>query len=619
VDVRLLAASLAAAACLLVPAPALAADTEPVAGSTAGAPAPPEVLPDTPEDFEVTAAEAVRLANADPKVAEQGTGDGALTTAIQVNDEGLWQVGYKRGDEEVVQIKVDPHTGAIVEAWTGYQVLWPMARGNEGQFGHILNAPYVWLPMALVFLLGLFDFARPLRIAHLDLLVLLSFGVSHYFFNRGDVGLSVPLVYPPLVYLFARMAWIGFRGGSGLRPSLPVSWIGVAAVVLIAFRLTINIADAGVIDVGYAGTIGADRLTHGEQLWGEGEFPDDNRFGDTYGPVNYYAYVPFELALPWSGEWDNLPSSHGAAIAFDLAAMLGLFFAGARLRPGRAGRELGILMSFAWAAYPYTDFALQSNSNDSLVAALLIWSLALFARPVARGVMLGLATMTKFAPLALAPLYLSGYRGLLTAARGWRARLPALGPVAAFALGFAAVVAVILAHPAIEPGHLLRSHGGQSDRPNLAVQRVGPGRRHPVAPDGGPGGDRGVRRGTGLRAKPPDAPADRGACRRRDDRAAALGRPLVLPVHPLVLRAARGRAPGPAAGRRRGGSRARGRVRTGCNVTYPGGVMETEPSDAQLEDPNDQDLEEPSELGDDGEDELGGGESAGEDEAPTGP
>ena len=47
--------------------------------------------------------------------------------------------------------------------------------------------------------------------------------------------------------------------------------------------------------------------------------------------------------------------------------------------------------------------------------------------------------------------------------------------------------------------------------------------------------------------------------------------------------------------------------------------METEPSDAQLEDPNDQDLEEPSELGDDGEDELGGGESAGEDEAPTGP
>ena len=131
-----------------------------------------------------------------------------------------------------------------------------------------------------------------------------------------------------------------------------MSWIGIAAIVLIAFRLTINIADSGVIDVGYAGTIGADRITHGEQLWGEGEFPDDNRFGDTYGPVNYYAYVPFELALPWSGEWDELAASHGAAIAFDLAAMLGLFFAGTRLRPGRAGRDLGILLAFAWVAYP---------------------------------------------------------------------------------------------------------------------------------------------------------------------------------------------------------------------------------------------------------------------------
>jgi hypothetical protein len=229
VDVRLVAASLAVAVCLFVPAPALAAETQPLAGSTAGAPEPPQVLPDTPEGFEVTAAEAVRIANSDSKVAEQTASHGTLTTAIQVNDDDLWQVGYKRGDEEVVQVKVDPHSGAIVESWTGYQVLWPMARGYEGQFGHLLNAPYVWIPMALIFLAGLFDFRRPRRIAHLDLVVLLSFGVSHYFFNRGEIGLSAPLAYPPLVYLFARMAWIGFRGGTGLRPSLPVGWIGIAA------------------------------------------------------------------------------------------------------------------------------------------------------------------------------------------------------------------------------------------------------------------------------------------------------------------------------------------------------------------------------------------------------
>ena len=127
--------------------------------------------------------------------------------------------------------------------------------------------------MALVFLAGLFDFRRPGRIAHLDLLVLLSFGISQAFFNGGEIGVSVPLVYPALVYLLARMLWIGFRGGGGLRPSLPVRWLGLAAILLIAFRITINIADSGVIDVGYAGTIGADRITHGRPALGRGRVP----------------------------------------------------------------------------------------------------------------------------------------------------------------------------------------------------------------------------------------------------------------------------------------------------------------------------------------------------------
>ena len=288
-----LAAGLAAFLCLIVPGVA-----------SAQAPVPPEPIPSTPENFEVTAEEALRTADAHPVVAEMTASHGRLDTAMQVTDDTLWQVGYKDDDgTEVAQVKIDGFSGDVTEAWTGHQVAWPMARGYEGQFGHVLNAPYVWIPLAFLFLLGLFDFRRPLRIAHLDLLVLLSFGVSHVFFNNGEIGVSAPLAYPPLLYLLARMLWIGLRGtrGGGLNPSLPWRWIGIAAIVLIAFRITINIADSGVIDVGYAGTIGADRITHGETVWGEGEFPDDNRFGDTYGPSQLLRLRPVRagVAVEW--------------------------------------------------------------------------------------------------------------------------------------------------------------------------------------------------------------------------------------------------------------------------------------------------------------------------------
>jgi glycosyl transferase family 87 len=436
----------ALAALVLACPPTVSAQTAPgsLPGSTEPAPAPPSYLPPKPDDFALSARQAVAVAELDPKVAAATASHGRLETVIQVKDGGgAWQVGFRSDGEEVVQVIVDGFSGSITESWSGYQVAWPMARGYEGQFGHQLNAPWVWIPLAAIFFFGLFDFRRPLRIVHLDLLVLLSFGISQYFFNRGEIGVSVPLAYPPLVYLLARMLWIGFRGGSRLRPSTPVKWLAIVAVFLAVFRITLNIADSGVIDVGYAGTIGADRIMHGEPVYGEHEFPEDNRFGDTYGPFNYYAYVPFELALPWSGEWDELPASHAAALAFDLAAVIGLIVFARRTFGRRRGGRIGIVLAFGWLAYPYTDFALQSNSNDSLIAALVIWSLALFARPVWRGVTLALATAAKFAPLILAPLFAAGDRGL--SARNLRRPI-------SFSAAFAVVIALMLVEPLINPG-----------------------------------------------------------------------------------------------------------------------------------------------------------------------
>jgi hypothetical protein len=394
------------------------------------APAPALAAGQIPE------ARAVAIADRDPKVVEQREEHPALEpSASMVN--GNWEVAYFAGGEEVALVIVDPATGEVRESWTGYQVAWKMARGYSGAFGHALNAPYVFLPLCALFLLGLVDWRRLCRVANLDLLVLLTFGVSHFFFNRGEIGVSVPLQYPALVYLLGRCLWIGFRGrGEGLRPVWPAAWLLVAALFLIGFRVGLNVADSGAIDVGYASVVGADRIAHGEPVYGN--FPEDVSQGDTYGPVTYLSYVPFEAIWPWSGTWDDLPAAHGAAVFFDLATFALLILLGTRIRPGPAGRRLAATLAFGWAAYPYTAFALESNSNDTLIAMLLVATLLVLARPAARGAMAALATFAKFAPALLAPMLLT-YE-------------PKRRAMALFTVAFAAGTVAAMLWPAIDPG-----------------------------------------------------------------------------------------------------------------------------------------------------------------------
>ena len=442
----------AALAALLIALPAGAgAQATPEAGSTPGSKAGSTSTTETQDDTtNLTEDGAIRIARGDPQVAVERQRYGPLEPTA-TSKPGTWQVDFYADGTERVQVVVDDATGEIRETWTGYQIAWQMARGYPDQFGHKLNAPYVWIPLAAIFLLGLVDFRRKSRMVHLDLLVLLSFGISEIYFNDGNIGVSVPLAYPPLLYLLARMIWVGFRGaGEGLRPSAPTAWLAIGGAFLLGFRIALNIADSGVIDVGYAGVIGADHLTHGLAIWNN--FPDDNGFGDTYGPFNYFAYVPFELAMPWSGQWDNLPAAHAAAIFFDLATVGGLYVLGRRLRPGPAGTRLGVILGFGWAAYPFTDYALQSNSNDALVAALLVWGLVLFASPVWRAVALGLSIAAKFASVPLAPLFAAGETGLLSRSPERPTLRARARPVALFVTAFVVVLGLMLILPVIDPG-----------------------------------------------------------------------------------------------------------------------------------------------------------------------
>ncbi len=369
-----------------------------------------------------------------------------------------WQVSYFTlgGKKEIGLVIIEDLSGRVVEQWTGFQVIWTMARGYPGAFGRHVNALYIWLPLCVLFILPFFDFRRPFSLLHLDLLALLSFSVSLAFFNHAHIYASVPLAYPPLLYLLARMLALLRRrssrdsrggrrrpppeghtlGGAGrLRLLVPAPWLALGVVFLLGFRVALNVTDSNVIDVGYAGVIGAQRIVDGRPLYGG--YPADNEHGDTYGPVNYEAYVPFEQIFGWSGTWDDLPAAHAAAIFFDLLATALMFLLGRRMR----GPTLGIALAYAWVSYPFTLYALESNSNDTLLAVLVLAAvLAASYRSKlalsARGGLAALAGLTKFAPLALAPLLAT--HGLFELSPARRVRALAL-----FAAAFAGTAALV--------------------------------------------------------------------------------------------------------------------------------------------------------------------------------
>jgi hypothetical protein len=425
------------------------------------------LAPTTPL-IHLTQQRATKVFLADPKVRDwlkRYPIGGRITDAQYTRSLNSWSVNVWVGKAgEVATGRVDDTSGRVTEAWTGPQVAWKMARGYSGAFGgKKINSYRVWLAFCAIFLVGLVDWRRIVSLRTLDLLVLLSFSVSLWFFNRGNVFTSVPLAYPPLLYLIARAAWAGFTGRATPGRTVWPVWLLIGATVFVTgFRVGLNVRSSNVIDVGYAGVIGAERIVHGQMPYGhmpvEGNLkpcgPKDadgeirervqtngrcesaNDRGDTYGPVAYLAYIPAYLAFGWSGKWDTLPASHAAAIAFDLLCIAGLALVGLRL----GGARLGATLAFAWAAYPFTQYASNSNTNDSILPAFLIWGFLLVTSPFARGIFSALAGWTKFAALLVVPLW---------------ATYPDRRPRARYVLGVALATAAAFSLLLLEPnvGH----------------------------------------------------------------------------------------------------------------------------------------------------------------------
>jgi hypothetical protein len=199
-----------------------------------------------PAGYRLTGRQVLRIASAEPEVRAQLRRHPRWAPYEYTKGPGLWQVSWfsaTRPQKERMQVYVDDAGGRVTQAWTGFQVAWTMARGYPGAFGRQVNAWYLWVPLCLLFIApfvwpcnrvgrrrppqgdgGPAPGRRP-SLLLVDLLVLLGFSASLAFFNHGMIGLSVPLVYPLLIYLLARMLLLA--NGRGL-PRAPLHGWGSA-------------------------------------------------------------------------------------------------------------------------------------------------------------------------------------------------------------------------------------------------------------------------------------------------------------------------------------------------------------------------------------------------------
>ena len=384
-------------------------------GEVSGVEVSPEV--DEIEFPKLSEDDAIKIAAADEEVRDELSEHGPHTTAAEYEN-GEWTVHFyvdetgvvggrpTDGGKEVAVAGVDDESWVLNYVHTGDQVGWLMARGEPGAYGKQANYWWVWGPLALAFALAFLRLDKLFSLRNLDVVALLGFLVSHWFFREGIVLEAVVLWYPPLIYLLVRTLLMGFGVGERVErtSNLPTWLLMVLAGLAGGLVLALNV-DSRVIDVGYAGVVGADRILEGTIPYGN--MPPDVGTGDTYGPLNYLLYVPFVLMFGFSGEWDFLPAAHALTLFAFVAGAMALFVAGYRL----AGQRGAATLIFAWATFPYTVYATNNNTNDVIVAAVGAIGLAAAASPLARGATVAAGFAVKLYPLILGPLWIS-YDGL---------------------------------------------------------------------------------------------------------------------------------------------------------------------------------------------------------------
>src|SRR2546430_17283570 len=105
------------------------------------------------------------------------------------------------------------------------------------------------------------------------------------------------------------MVWSGWRGRAVpvVRPVWPVWLLAAATVFLVGFRIGLNVENSNVIDVGYSGVVGAERISAGEAPYGN--FPVEDSL-QACGPAAPGGGIRAPIPTNWGCEAAHPPGGH---------------------------------------------------------------------------------------------------------------------------------------------------------------------------------------------------------------------------------------------------------------------------------------------------------------------
>jgi len=275
--------------------------------------------------------------------------------------------------------------------------------------------PTTWVYISSLLIIGIyFKFHRLFSVRNLDLLGLLTFSPGLLLIAHGQEqwGYNWLFVVSGLFLVRLLIDPLMVRRPL-LEPNLSASGLTFTGVALLVF-LTANVLT---VQISESDLEGARRW---EQILARKAAPEEQALAH-HGPGYplFYAFAdlsrraiaPGDGSQPEGGLVLQRATTRATAVLGHLAVVLGIVLIGYRHFDNV---QTGVAMASLYLLLPYTT-QMTGQVDHVIPAALLVWAVASYRRPVVSGVLVGMAAGVIYYPIFLLPLWCSYYwrRGLV--------------------------------------------------------------------------------------------------------------------------------------------------------------------------------------------------------------